>query len=254
MARARTHEFFVKKIREYGRNRRDLKPPAIRELLRSVSAPEGVGGIPSTRTISRILQEFEDVPEPKKQEYDWIRWPESFIEARLPWEASRCTLDLLHFYSDRQWPRPTVSQTVWFWRFTLSAPDMPIVDRVELAVNFAEVEGELKTFDAIVRMTEERLASKAWQRSPVQPKVQEACKLCDGAGVTWDIGYGLWFCTKCGYTGGPDRKELPDLPGFFESIDRPETKPTLPVVQPTEETSNKKQEARSRPRSIKEPQ
>lgn len=38
-------------------------------------------------------------------------------------------------------------------------------------------------------------------------------RLCGGEGQTWDLGFGLWFCSVCGYTG-PNCTEPPIIPGF----------------------------------------
>lgn len=44
------------------------------------------------------------------------------------------------------------------------------------------------------------------------------CNLCNGRGQTVDLGFGVWFCTECKYTGGPNSKDPPVLDGFTPHV------------------------------------
>jgi hypothetical protein len=110
MAAPRIHEFFDRQIKEYARNRRELKPPAIRRLLETnikygtLQPPDDLDilKIPSAKTIGRRLIEFRNQPEAEQQQYDWFRWPECALDGRLPWESSETLINLLRYLQQQR--------------------------------------------------------------------------------------------------------------------------------------------------------
>src|SRR4029450_7957995 len=89
-------------------------------------------------------------------------------------------------------------------------PDMPISMRVDMAQHLSD--SGVSEYTALTRTIEANLAAQSWQPKE-EAAYQVACQWCDN-GKTTDIGHGLWHCSVCGYTGGPESKEPPNLPGF----------------------------------------
>lgn len=217
MPTPKTDQFWQDEISGYGRNEA-LKPAAIRSLfLRRISLgtlrpPKKAQKVPSAKTISRILAEFRSSPESEKRKYDWLYWPESFIDERLPWEASRAALELLGYCMDRsratehveidgsvfevdalvKWTRPTVDQAEWFWRISLAMPGASVLDRFDIVVQLMAVLPDISKFKGLLRMMEASAAVERWKvpappprtsfRSPTKEEIAKA--LSEGFTVT----------------------------------------------------------------------
>lgn len=88
-------------------------------------------GWPSLRTIGRIRVEWKDKPEEQAQ-YRLFSWPEAMEQGYLPWEATRCLLDLVRYLDQlylHEQPEEggekahiTIRQATWYWRVCLATP------------------------------------------------------------------------------------------------------------------------------------
>jgi hypothetical protein len=110
------------------------------------------GKVPSARTVSRIMKEFDPSPEEEKAQYRHFYWPESMERGDLPWEASAAGLEILASLGHARWAsvgrglpesaRPSIRLVKWLWRITLVAPGSGFTERYRCAVLFSDWEGE----------------------------------------------------------------------------------------------------------------
>lgn len=93
-------------------------------------AAEAVGlsidAIPKPRTISRIKDRF---PLETWGEYQFVRWPESYEAALVPWEAARVLLDVGAVIGGRI----TVRTARWYWRIWQAAPGIALLQCLDVA-------------------------------------------------------------------------------------------------------------------------
>lgn len=145
--------------------------PIARELEALAELDQKLGTTPSERTIARRLDTIRERPE-ELARYRLLRWPEAMIEKKLPWEASRNTLDLLAWLHADHRPRPLISVGSWFHRVTLAAlDDAPIEARFKAACWFAAFE-VVQVFDD--RRVEWYLAFAPWRKGPERLRYEEA--------------------------------------------------------------------------------
>lgn len=102
------------------------KPPKIAEFLAEQARAAGRNDSPSERTVRRLFDEHNALPEHVRIEQGLLRWPESFAAGRLPWDAARAALELLRFRDQAGFAQPTTRQAKWFWRLRLASPSLPI--------------------------------------------------------------------------------------------------------------------------------
>jgi hypothetical protein len=100
------------------------KPPAIFRALEQQAQKEGRKDYPSERTVRRLYEAHRAQPEAIRKEASLFRWPQAMLNGSLPWEASRASLDLLRYYTEKCWGRPTIRSVRWLWRTTLAAPGL----------------------------------------------------------------------------------------------------------------------------------
>lgn len=95
---------------------------------------------PGDRSISRFCHDFRKLSEDDQRRYGVACWPDSMESEVLEWDASKTTLELQAFlYECIKLPsiRAPVRLARWFWRVTQAAPDAPIFDRVQIALQFS---------------------------------------------------------------------------------------------------------------------
>ena len=116
---------------------------------------------PSERTISRIKEkDWPRMSEGEHAQYRTFYWPESMERGDLSWEASAAALEILGMHSF--W-RPTIRQTKWFWRISMTAPDLSGVERLDLAWWFASWEAVMERPEESVRALEGYLCFAPWR-------------------------------------------------------------------------------------------
>jgi hypothetical protein len=152
-SRWRTHIFDCK--------REDPALSAERMAIRFEEAARAGGpkDWPSARTIRRVLDDWEKMPEGERRQYGYFRWPESMEDGSLPWEASSAALELLRRLCG--FHRPPVRLVKWFWRVTQAAPKAGIDAHYEAATQLA-VEEALHTAER-TRDVEWYLAFQPWR-------------------------------------------------------------------------------------------
>jgi hypothetical protein len=116
-------------------------PSVIREILdnqeRERDGLESEPYVPSEKTIQRQVAAFNLLSPEDKAQYRVFRWPESMERGLVPWEASRCLLDLLHFQHKQGRPPVLVSFARWYWRASQAMPGAAIEERRLVASQLA---------------------------------------------------------------------------------------------------------------------
>ncbi len=91
-------------------------PADICRRLEAYDQEHKLGDLPSDRTVNRYIKQF------RTNAWDHLsapfQWPESMGEKEheVPWEAARDSLDLLRWYLERNYRKPTVRVVWWYWR------------------------------------------------------------------------------------------------------------------------------------------
>ncbi|HWO93419.1 MAG TPA: hypothetical protein VNL92_01510 [Dehalococcoidia bacterium] len=138
---------------------------------RDSTPPEERVRYPAERTVRTLRQEYEKLPREDQTQFGWVRWPDSFEDGSLPWEAAPAVLELLRLKAGQlaelryEWPfagagghweagRPDVRLAAAFWRVTQAAPRHCVECRLSVA--------ELLEQDSWLarRIAEERLLDK----------------------------------------------------------------------------------------------
>ena len=94
MPRAKTGDDWIRAIYEAKGQAPGLGAAAIYSRLKEVAKQGGRDDYPGLRTVGRILQAYNGLPEQERAQYRLFSWPESMeLEAgSLPWEAARVGL------------------------------------------------------------------------------------------------------------------------------------------------------------------
>jgi hypothetical protein len=158
------------------------KPPApsvIREILdnqeRKEHGWESEPKVPSEKTIQRQVAAWNQLLPEDKAQYRVFRWPESMKSGQIPWEASRCLLDLLHFQHKRGRPPVLISFARWYWRASEAMPGAAIEERMYVAsqLTFWEVVPALREA-AQAAALESYLAYAPWRSKDADDEYQQA--------------------------------------------------------------------------------
>jgi hypothetical protein len=73
----------------------------VADKMEVIGREEGRSDYPAIRTVNKYRKEFNSLPESKKREYSFFRWPSSMVENLIPWEAS---LPLLRLFKRKREP------------------------------------------------------------------------------------------------------------------------------------------------------
>ena len=108
-------------VREAIANNPDWGPARIRDYLTVQLAETGRSSLlrarrpslPSESTIGRVKRDF---PADEHRPYRFVKWPETFENGGLPWEAAPSVRRLLADNLRRGFGRPPTQLAYWFWR------------------------------------------------------------------------------------------------------------------------------------------
>ncbi len=154
--------------------------------------------LPSERSIARIKRGYVGKDPEERRLYRWVSWPEDMLSGELPWESSRAVLDLLSYFRECGYQKPTIQNTLWFWRITLAAPDLAIEKRFDLGFRCARM--SLAPDSSIFRGLEGYLAIAPWRskkasalydkltRSGAVPKIPSLLSINSPAAAKWRPG------------------------------------------------------------------
>jgi hypothetical protein len=127
--------------------------------LRRINAT-GIG-LPNARTLDRWKVDFFGMSLEEQTQYKMYRWPESHEHGQIAWEASANALELLRKFRASTGRRPTIRQTKWYIRLSLSAPDAPIDVRVWWSSMLAAAELPPRA-EGVFAHAEAYLRTRAW--------------------------------------------------------------------------------------------
>src|SRR5215831_2487310 len=113
---------------------------------------------PSERTVRRLYDDWRDLDPEIKREHALLRWPGSFTDGTLPWEAARAALDQLRYREETGRVPPTAREAKWFWRLKQASPSLPD----ELA-NFTATELAMAEYLRIAGFSTEVHIGVQWQ-------------------------------------------------------------------------------------------
>ena len=98
--------------------------------------------VPSSRTISRVRDEWRAMEQSERVQYQQFSWPESMQGGALPWEASSAALELLMFLdSNGVRERPPIRLVMWYWRVIQASRDMSRAQSFSIAAELTRQEG-----------------------------------------------------------------------------------------------------------------
>lgn len=157
-----TSIFWTERIKSTKANNPKWGAKRIERQLLAEGERWGRTGVPSDRTVGRILKRvWEGLSEEERAPYRSFYWPESMERGDLPWEASESALELLSYFDSggKLRARPPIRFVKWFWRVSQAGPGGDIAGRVASAVvlTLNELTGRLP-----VRGVEWRLAYRPW--------------------------------------------------------------------------------------------
>ncbi len=142
----KTNAFWIAEIERCISNHPDWSAERIEIELRRVERdlPEQVRlevkAVPSLRVIQRERKRFKDQlnRDPSVVDrYKYFRWPESMEAGTVPWEESETCFELIRELEPELRDRVPAMLLRRFWQVTRSAPMMPRLDRLRLAVRWS---------------------------------------------------------------------------------------------------------------------
>lgn len=99
-----------------------LKSPAIANELEKIAKSHGQDKYPSERTVRTYWEKhMARLPE-ERRAYSEFRWPDSMVDAEIPWEASNAILDWIRSFELHSISRPMIVEAKWYWRVSQVAP------------------------------------------------------------------------------------------------------------------------------------
>ena len=125
-------------------------PIEIFRRLEAYAEKHDLDDLPSERTTNRRIADLRgDAPDLRNERF---AWPDSMgqEEHELPWEAARDALDLLRWYLERNYRRPTVRIVQWYARVCQASGGRQVVGilssepRLQEAVDDTTLENRLR--------------------------------------------------------------------------------------------------------------
>ena len=114
--RPKIREFWVQYIAQLMHVEGLTSPIEIFRRLEAYAEKHDLDDLPSERTVNRRIADLRgDAPDLRNERF---AWPDSMGEKEyeVPWEAARDALDLLRWYLERNYRRPTVRIVQWYAR------------------------------------------------------------------------------------------------------------------------------------------
>lgn len=124
-------------------------PIEIFRRLEAYAEKHDLDDLPSERTVNRRIADLRgDAPDLRNERF---AWPDSMgqEEHQVPWVAARDALDLLRWYLERNYRRPTVRIVQWYARICLASADVQVgilspEPRLREAVDDRTIENRLR--------------------------------------------------------------------------------------------------------------
>ena len=148
--RLKIREFWVQYIAQLMNVEGLTSPIEIFRRLKDYAKHHDLDDFPSERTVNRRIADLRgDAPDLRNERF---AWPDSMgqEEHELPWEAARDALDLLRWYLERNYRRPTVRIVQWYARVCQASGGRQVVGilssepRLQEAVDDTTLENRLR--------------------------------------------------------------------------------------------------------------
>jgi hypothetical protein len=117
---------------------------------------------PSERWIATEQAAFRGLEARTRRQYSLLRWPASFENGALPWEAAASSIEMLRYCEYAHRPRPLVRAARWFWRLRETAPDAPTDALYQMA--WGLVAGTMGGRSDVPAAVESLLIWQAWDK------------------------------------------------------------------------------------------
>jgi hypothetical protein len=148
--RLKIREFWVEYIAQLMHVEGLTSPIEIFRRLKDYAKKHDLDDFPSERTVNRRIADLRgDAPDLRNERF---AWPDSMGLGihQLPWEAARDALDLLRWYLERNYRRPTVRIVQWYARVCQASGGRQVVGilssepRLQEAVDDTTLENRLR--------------------------------------------------------------------------------------------------------------
>jgi hypothetical protein len=148
--RLKIREFWVEYIAQLMHVEGLTSPIEIFRRLKDYAKKHDLDDLPSERTTNRRIADLRgDAPDLRNERF---AWPDSMGLGihQLPWEAARDALDLLRWYLERNYRRPTVRIVQWYARVCQASGGRQVVGilssepRLQEAVDDTTLENRLR--------------------------------------------------------------------------------------------------------------
>ena len=148
--RLKIREFWVEYIAQLMHVEGLTSPIEIFRRLEAYAEKHDLDDLPSERTTNRRIADLRgDAPDLRNERF---AWPDSMGLGihQLPWEAARDALDLLRWYLERNYRRPTVRIVQWYARVCQASGGRQVVGllssepRLQEAVDDTTLENRLR--------------------------------------------------------------------------------------------------------------
>ena len=137
--RRKIREFWVEYIAQLMNVEGLSSPIEIFRRLEAYAEKHDLDDLPSERTVNRRIADLRgDAPDLRNERFIW---PLSMggREFEVPWEAARDALDLLRWYLERNYRRPTVRVVQWYWRICQASGGRQVAGILRSEPRFQEV-------------------------------------------------------------------------------------------------------------------
>ena len=175
--RPKIREFWVKEIAKLMHVEGLTSPIEIFRRLEAFAEKHDLDDLPSERTVNRRIADLRG--DALDRRGGPFHWPESMgdKEYEVPWEAARDALDLVRWYLERNYRRPTVRVVRWYWRVCQASGGRQVAEILRPEPRFQEVMDD-RTIENRLRQATLLALGEVMPRShPSLPSYEERIEL-----------------------------------------------------------------------------
>ena len=170
-------EFWVEYIAQLMHMEGLTSPIEIFRRLDAYAKHEKLNDLPGERTVNRYINKLRNDTVPRRGEP--FQWPQSMGEKEyeVPWEAARDSLDLLRWYLERNYRRPTVRVVRWYWRICQASGGRHVAGILRPEPRFQKVMDDRTIENRLRQATLLALAEVMPRPHPSLPSYEERIEL-----------------------------------------------------------------------------
>lgn len=133
-----TSTFWKLRIRTLAENNPEKSAAHIeRALKREQHERKRAIGPPGYKTVQRLVADARDTESTERDKYGPFSWPVSMDLKLVPWEAAEDCFDLLRRLTPDLREHIPAALMERLWRVKQAAPEMPVLDRLRLAIRLS---------------------------------------------------------------------------------------------------------------------